>query len=87
MNNGNKVVNLSLATSERWRDKQSGEQREKTEWHRVAFNDRLADVAERYLRKGNNDISRANYKRANGKTRTAKISTRRKLFCSNTVAN
>ena len=55
MNNGNKVVNLSLATSERWRDKQSGEQREKTEWHRVViFNDRLADVAERYLRKGSN---------------------------------
>ena len=53
MNNGNKVVNLSLATSERWRDKQSGEQREKTEWHRIViFNDRLADVAERYLRKG-----------------------------------
>ena len=55
MNNGNKVVNLSLATSERWRDKQSGEQREKTEWHRIViFNDRLADVAERYLRKGSN---------------------------------
>ena len=52
-NNGGKVVNLSVATSERWRDKQSGEQRERTEWHRVAiFNDRLGDVAERYLRKG-----------------------------------
>ena len=52
-NNGGKVVNLSVATSERWRDKQSGEQREKTEWHRVSiFNDRLGDVAEKFLRKG-----------------------------------
>ena len=51
--NGGKVVNLSVATSERWRDKASGENRERTEWHRVAiFNDRLGDIAERYLRKG-----------------------------------
>jgi single-strand DNA-binding protein len=50
---GNKVVHLSIATSERWRDRQSGEQRERTEWHRVViFNDRLGDVAERFLRKG-----------------------------------
>ena len=50
---GTKVVNLSVATSERWRDRQSGEQRERTEWHRVViFNDRLAEVAERFLHKG-----------------------------------
>jgi single-strand DNA-binding protein len=50
---GSKVVNLSVATSDRWRDRQSGETRERTEWHRVViFNERLADVAERYLRKG-----------------------------------
>jgi single-strand DNA-binding protein len=50
---GTKVAHLSVATSERWKDRQSGEQREKTEWHRVVvFNDRLADVAERFLRKG-----------------------------------
>jgi single-strand DNA-binding protein len=50
---GDKVVNLSLATSERWKDKTTGEPREKTEWHRVViFNDRLGDVAEKYLRKG-----------------------------------
>ena len=50
---GNKIVNFSLATSERWKDKSSGEQREKTEWHRVVvFDDRLADVAEKYLKKG-----------------------------------
>lgn len=53
MQDGNPVVNLSIATSESWRDKNSGERREKTEWHRVViFNDRLADVAQKYLRKG-----------------------------------
>ena len=50
---GTKVANLSVATSENWRDKNSGERREKTEWHRVViFNDRLVDVAEKYLKKG-----------------------------------
>ncbi|MCW9035200.1 MAG: single-stranded DNA-binding protein [Alphaproteobacteria bacterium] len=51
--NGTKIVNLSIATSETWKDKTTGDRREKTEWHRVViFNDRLADVAERFLRKG-----------------------------------
>ncbi|MBB4053681.1 single-strand DNA-binding protein [Devosia subaequoris] len=50
---GGKVVNLSVATSERWRDRNSGEQREKTEWHRVViFSEGLARVAEQYLKKG-----------------------------------
>jgi single-strand DNA-binding protein len=50
---GDKIVNFTMATSERWKDKQSGEPREKTEWHRVViFNERLADVAEKYLKKG-----------------------------------
>jgi single-strand DNA-binding protein len=51
--NGGKVVNLRLATSESWKDRQSGERKEKTEWHSVAiFDERLGDVAERFLRKG-----------------------------------
>ncbi|MCW1917707.1 single-stranded DNA-binding protein [Rhodobacter sp. KR11] len=51
--NGGKVVNLRIATSETWRDKQSGERKEKTEWHSVAiFNENLAKIAEQYLRKG-----------------------------------
>jgi len=51
--NGGRVANLSLATSENWRDRQSGERREKTEWHRVAvFNENLVKVCENYLRKG-----------------------------------
>ena len=50
---GVRIANLSLATSENWRDKNSGERREKTEWHRVViFNERLVEVAEKYLRKG-----------------------------------
>jgi single-strand DNA-binding protein len=51
--NGGKVVNLRIATSESWKDKSSGERREKTEWHSVAiFNEVLANTAERFLRKG-----------------------------------
>src|SRR5579872_336760 len=50
---GTKIVNLTLATSETWNDRASGERKERTEWHRVViFNDRIADVAERYLKKG-----------------------------------
>ena len=53
MTSGEPVVNLSIATSETWRDKASGERKEKTEWHRVViFNKNLAEVAEKYLKKG-----------------------------------
>jgi len=51
--NGGRVANLSVATSENWRDKATGERKERTEWHRVAiFNDRLVEVVEKYLKKG-----------------------------------
>ncbi|MBV9247637.1 MAG: single-stranded DNA-binding protein [Acetobacteraceae bacterium] len=50
---GTKIVHLTLATSENWTDRASGERKERTEWHRVViFNDRIGDVAERFLRKG-----------------------------------
>jgi len=50
---GTKIVNFSLATSESWNDKTSGERKERTEWHRVVvFNERIADVVEKYVRKG-----------------------------------
>ena len=53
LNSGDRVANLRLATSETWRDRGTGERREKTEWHRVViFNDNLVKVAEQYLRKG-----------------------------------
>ena len=55
LNSGDKVANLRIATSETWRDKNSGERKEKTEWHRVViFNDNLVKVAENYLKKGSN---------------------------------
>ena len=52
MQNGGKVANLSIATSESWRDKASGEKKEKTEWHRVVIFGNLAEIAEKYLKKG-----------------------------------
>ncbi|SFS75783.1 single-stranded DNA-binding protein [Brevundimonas viscosa] len=53
LNSGERVANLSLATSETWRDKASGERKEKTEWHRVViFNDNIVKVCENYLKKG-----------------------------------
>ncbi len=50
--NGKPVTNVSVATSEVWKDKESGEQKERTEWHRVVFFNRLAEVVEKYLKKG-----------------------------------
>lgn len=50
--NGNAVTNISLATSRAWKDRDSGETREKTEWHRVVFFNRLAEIASSYLTKG-----------------------------------
>lgn len=53
MQSGNRVANMSLATSEQWRDRETGERREKTEWHRVViFDERLIEIAEKYLKKG-----------------------------------
>ncbi|HEY3948284.1 single-stranded DNA-binding protein [Phenylobacterium sp.] len=53
LNSGDRVANLRIATSENWRDKGSGERREKTEWHRVVvFNENIVRVCEQYLRKG-----------------------------------
>ncbi|QCE34821.1 single-stranded DNA-binding protein [Acetobacteraceae bacterium] len=53
MQNGKKVVNLRIATSQSWTDRSSGERKERTEWHRVViFNERLGEIAEKYLQKG-----------------------------------
>ena len=49
---GDQVANVSLATTDKWRDKQTGETKEHTEWHRLVFNGRLAEIAGQYLRKG-----------------------------------
>lgn len=52
MPNGNAVTNIAVATSESWKDKQTGQQQERTEWHRVVFFNRLAEIAGEYLKKG-----------------------------------
>lgn len=52
MPNGNAVCNIALATSDSWKDKQTGEQQERTEWHRVVFFGKIAEIAGQYLRKG-----------------------------------
>lgn len=52
MTNGNAVANISIATSEQWTDKQTNERREQTEWHRVVFFNRMAEIVGEYLRKG-----------------------------------
>lgn len=52
MPNGNAVANVSLATSDTWKDKTTGEQQERTEWHRVVFFNRLAEIVEQYVKKG-----------------------------------
>lgn len=56
MQSGDKVANFSLATSERWKDRNTGEKKERTEWHRIVVWGALADVAERFLRKGSRAI-------------------------------
>lgn len=52
MPNGNAVANVSLATSDNWKDKTTGEQQDRTEWHRVVFFNRLAEIVEKYVKKG-----------------------------------
>jgi len=52
MPNGNAVANISIATSDSWKDKNTGEQQERTEWHRVVFFNRLAEIVEQYVKKG-----------------------------------
>ena len=52
MPNGNAVANISVATSESWKDKNTGDQQERTEWHRVVFFNRLAEIVEQYVNKG-----------------------------------
>ena len=79
---GTRIANLAVATSESWRDKMSGERKERTEWHRVViFNDRLAEVAEKYLKKGAKVYVEGACRPANGPTTAARSATRPKSCC------
>ena len=81
-NNGGKVCNFSLATSESWKDKQTGERREKTEWHRVAiFNEGLVGIVERYVKKAQNCISKAPCRPVSGKIATAMTNIPQRSSC------
>ena len=62
MPNGNAVTNIAIATSESWKDKQTGQQQERTEWHRVVFFNRLAEIATEYLKKGSKALSESGLK-------------------------
>ncbi len=74
--NGDSITNISVATSEQWTDKQSGEKREATEWHRISLSNRLGEIAAQYLRKGSKvyiegKISTRKYQAADGTDRYA----------------
>ena len=75
MPNGGAVANITLATSESWRDKATGEQKEKTEWHRVVLFGKLAEVAGEYLRKGSQVYIEGSCRPVNGRIRAARIAT------------
>lgn len=72
MPNGGAVTNITLATSESWRDKQTGEMKEKTEWHRVVIFGKLAEIAGEYLKKVHRFISKVHSRPANGRIRAAR---------------
>lgn len=79
---GEPIATLRVATSETWRDKATGERKERTEWHRVViFNVGLAKVAEQYLKKALTFSLRGNSRPANGKIKTARTVTRPRSCC------
>ena len=78
---GMRIANLAVATSESWRDRVSGERKERTEWHRVViFNERLAEIAEKYLRKGSKVYLEERCRAANGPTTAVRSATRPRSF-------
>ena len=89
MQDGNRVANLAVATSESWRDRVSGGRKERTEWHRVViFNERLAEIAEKYLKKGSKVyLEGALRTRKNGPTRAARSATRPRSCSTASAAN
>jgi single-strand DNA-binding protein len=75
MPSGDAITNIRIATTDRWKDKASGEMKEATEWHRIAFFGRLAEIAGEYLKKGSQVYVRAGSAPASGRTRKARIAT------------
>ena len=79
MPSGGAVANLTVATSEKWKDKQTGEQKEKSEFHRVAIFGKLAEIAGEYLKKGSKVYLEVRYKLVNGRINKDKTNTLLKL--------
>ena len=78
---GNKIVTFNVATSENWKDK-NGEKKDRTEWHRVViFSPGLAEVAEKYLKKGSKVMQKDNFAPVNGKMLPVPINIQQKLYC------
>lgn len=77
MPNGNAATNLSLATSEQWTDKQTGQKAEKTEWHRVSLFGKVAEIAGEYLRKGSQSTSRASCRLGSGRRTVSSVTPRK----------
>jgi single-strand DNA-binding protein len=75
MPDGAALTNVSVATSFQWTDKASGEKKEETEWHRVVFRGKLAEIAGEYLKKGSQVYVEGACARASGRTRTARTAT------------
>lgn len=80
MPNGGAVANITLATSESWRDKATGEMKEQTEWHRVVLFGKLAEVASEYLRKGSQVYIEVSCVPANGPINPVRIATPQKSW-------
>ena len=89
MPSGDRMAKFPVATSENWRDKSTGERREKTEWHNVViFNENLAKIAENYLKKKAPRFTlKARFRPANGRTRTDRIAIPPRLCCRNIAAS
>ncbi len=88
LGSGEPVANLRIATSETWRDKASGERKERTEWHNVViYNENLSRVAEQYLKKARRSTSRASCRPANGRIRAGRSATPPRWFSSASAGN
>src|ERR1700751_3240482 len=88
MQDGRPVVNLSVATSDTWRDKATGERRERTEWHRVViFNENLCRIAEQYLKKGAKVYLKGSLQTRKWQDQQARTSTRPRSCCRASTAS
>lgn len=88
LNSGDQVANLRIATSESWRDRNTNERKERTEWHSIViFNENLIKIVEQYLKKGEKFTLKVNCRRANGKIKMVMTVIQQRLFCKNTVVN